>query len=540
LSYIWSAPPPPPGRRRPLAVVCGAALIVVIAFAAGISLHRPAPLFAPDTSVTIFGPSAESLDPAVEADAGSAQVVAQVYESLTAIDAAGNIQAALADGWQMSSGGRRVVFHLRPGLEFSDGSPLTSADVVRSWLRILNPAHPNQLASLLDDVVGARAYREGSGSKSAVGLSSSGADQVVVDLANPRSDFAAIVSGPNLAVVPAGIDSDSAALLPAGFVGSGAYVLSDLTDAETTLTANPHYWAGPAAITTVHLLTSIGGKSPVDEYEAGHLDYTPISVYDASWIASDSTLGPDLRIEPSPSVEFYGFDTSKPPFDNVHVRRAFQMGIDWRRLVELLGNPLVEPATGMVPPGVPGHSSTDFGPVFDLAKARAELTAAGYAGGAGFPKVTLITTGAGLDESVVRQLRDNLGIDIGYEALDGATYNDRLLTDPPAFWQMGWVADYPGADDFLGLLLGSGQTNNWGRWNSTAFDSAVSDALAGATPEAVQAGFDRAEGMVLDQAPVIPVDYGAGYSLARHGLLGALPNGEGLVRYAGLAWASGS
>jgi hypothetical protein len=54
----------------------------------------------------------------------------------------------------------------------------------------------------------------------------------------------------------------------------------------------------------------------------------------------------------------------------------------------------------------------------------------------------------------------------------------------------------------------------------------------------MQAGYDAAQTIVRDQAPVIPVDYGVGYSLAAKGLLGALPNSQGIVRYAGLAWAS--
>ena len=76
----------------------------------------------------------------------------------------------------------------------------------------------------------------------------------------------------------------------------------------------------------------------VAEFENGNLDYTPISLYDAFWIAYDKKLGPSLRVEPSPSVSYYGFNTTKPPFDNVHVRRAFRLGIDWRRMVGLLGN----------------------------------------------------------------------------------------------------------------------------------------------------------------------------------------------------------
>ena len=542
LMYAWPAPESRSRRRRPAIVVVGAALALVLAIAAGTYLtgSGQVPPTSGPGSVTIYGPKAASLDPAVQSDAGSAQVVSQLFESLTAIDAAGSVRPALADRWQTTSSGTRIEFHLRPGLVFSNGTKLVASDVVSSWLRVLDPAKPSQLASLLDDVVGARAYREGTGQKSAVGLSAVGVDQVVVDLATPASDFAAIVSSSTLAVVPASIDTDAALLTPRGFVGSGAYTLSGLSDTETTMTANAHYWDGSPAIKTIHLLNDIGGKSPVSEFQSGNLDYTPVSLIDASWIAYDKNLGPSLRIERSPSVEFYGFDSSRPPFSDVHVRRAFQMGIDWHRMVGLLSDPLIVPATGMVPPGVPGHSATDFGPVFDLAKAKAELTAAGYENGVGFPKITLITGGAWADEGIVRQLHDNLGIDIGYEALDGASYNERLLSDPPAFWEMDWVADYPGANDFLGLLLGTGKTNNFGRWSSIEFDAATGQALSAGDQTSVQKAFDRAQAVVQDQAPVIPVDYGGGFSLASPKLLGAVPNGQGLVRFAGLSWASGA
>jgi oligopeptide transport system substrate-binding protein len=552
----WPYVPPRPDRRRPALVGVAVLLILVGAVVAVLTLpqpqpgpgstgpagsaasHGPSASGSSSGSVTILGYEAASLDPAVQSDAGSAQVVSQLFEALTAIDAAGRVQPALAERWSTSADGLQLTFQLRPDLRFSDGSPLTASDVVYSWMRVLAPAHPSQLASLLDDVVGARAYREGTGPKSAVGLSAPSSDQVVVDLARPDSDFPAIASSPTLAVVPPQIDTDPSALTPSGFVGSGGYVLSALSDTETTMAANPDYWAGVPAIKTVHLLNSVGGKSPVAEFENGDLDYTPISVYDASWIAYDSTLGPSLRVEPSPEVEYYGFDTSKPPFSDVHVRRAFQMGIDWRRLVQLQANPLEVPATGMVPEGVPGYSRSDFGPVFDLTRARAELAAAGYPGGAGFPKTTLVTPGAPLDEAVVKQIHDNLGIDVTYMALDWTTYNDRLLSDPPAFWWMGWVADYPGANDFLGLLLATGKTNNFGRWSSSDFDAAIEQALAATDATSVQQAFDRAQAVVKDQAPVIPVDYGSGYSLANPKLLGALPNGQGLVRYAGLAWAN--
>ena len=516
------------------------AALLTIGLVAG-AFWRPSQAMAARDSVTIYvGGAPSSLDPAVQSDAGSAQVVSQLFEALTAVDSAQRVQPALASSWEAQDGGKRVLFHLRPGLTFSDGTALTAGDVVASWMRVLTPAHPSQLASLLDEVSGARAYREGSGPASAVGIRASDDATVEVDLSSAAVDFPAIASSPTLAIVPADVDSKPSLLLPGTMVGSGAYVMIAATATQMTLAANSRYWAGKPAISTVHLITDLGSSTPIDEFEAGHLDFTPINQRDGTWIAYDKTLGPSLRLEPSPSIEYYGFDTSKAPFSDVHVRRAFEYGIDWRRIVALEGNPLMVSATGMVPDGVPGHSTADFGPVFDLAKAKSELAAAGFPDGRGFPKIRLVTAGASLDGAIVHQLHDNLGIDIEYRAVEWAAYNDSLAADPPAFWWMDWVADYPGANDFLGLLLGSRQPNNFGRWSNAEFDAAVGKALAAPDAASMQTAFDQAQSIVKDQVPVIPVDYGAGYSLAAKGLLGAVPNSEGLVRYAGLAWASGS
>jgi oligopeptide transport system substrate-binding protein len=565
--------PYPPQRtsRRPAIVGAAVVIVLIAAIVAIATIPNPtpgpngasgsAPSSGPSESrgpsvsgissgsVTILGAQAVSFDPAAQWDAGSAEVVAQLFETLTSIDTAGHIQPALAQSWTTSNDGRTITFKLRPDLRFSDGSKLAAADVVTSWMRVLNPRQPSQLASLLDDVVGALQYQRGSGSASAVGFSAPSSDEVAVELLHPASDFAAIVSSPTLAVVPPGIDQQPSMLRPGSFVGSGGYVVSVVSSTETTMTANPYYWAGPPPIKTIHLLNTLGGKSPVSEFENGNLDYTPISDYDASWIAYDKTLGPDLRAQPAPTVEYYGFDTSKAPFSDVHVRRAFQLGIDWKRLVQLEADPLTQPATGMVPLSVPGASKMDFGPVFDLTRARAELAAAGFPGGAGFPKVTLVYSEyspwlgdvGGLSQAIVKQLHDNLGIDLNVEGLDGTTYGERLQNDPPAFWEMGWVADYPGANDFLGLLLGTGKANNFGRWSSTDFDTAIDQALAATDPAVAQQTFDRAQAVILDQAPVIPVAFtpadAYGYVLSDPKLLGAQPNGVGMMRYAGLAWA---
>jgi ABC-type transport system substrate-binding protein len=192
----------------------------------------------------------------------------------------------------------------------------------------------------------------------------------------------------------------------------------------------------------------------------------------------------------------------------------------------------------MVPAGVPGRSDRAFGQRRDPAAARAALARAGFPGGKGFPEVTLVTGGSIYDAAVVDQLRDALGITVRVETMPFNDYFARLAEDPPAFWGLGWVADYPGHNDFLGILLGSGETNNFGRWSSPEFDAAIAAAKSAEDPALARSAYERAESVVQRDVPVIPVSYGTGWALARDGLLGAEPNGLGILRMAGLAWES--
>jgi oligopeptide transport system substrate-binding protein len=239
---------------------------------------------------------------------------------------------------------------------------------------------------------------------------------------------------------------------------------------------------------------------------------------------------------PSLGVTYYGFDTSRPPFNDVRVRQAFAQAVDWKRLVTLAGPASQVPANSMIPSGIPGHPQRDFAPAFDPAAARQALADAGYPSGSGFPDIILVTSGGAIDDAVISQLKENLGLTVHLETMESTPYFDRLAVNPPAFWSLTWAADYPGPNDFLGLLLGSGQTNNYSRWRSPEFDSAIADAGAAPDAAAVEAAYERAQEIVQRDAPVIPVAYGNGWALSRPGLLGSGQNGLGVPRLAGLAW----
>jgi oligopeptide transport system substrate-binding protein len=287
---------------------------------------------------------------------------------------------------------------------------------------------------------------------------------------------------------------------------------------------------------TVELMTTEGSHVAVPTFEDGSVDYAGLFTSDAAWIRYDDVLGPALRSVPSPTVTYYGFDTSRPPFDDVRVRQAFGAAIDWRRIGDLTGGQGTIRANSMVPPGIPGRSERDFLPVHDPAAGRALLAEAGFEDGGGFPRTRLVTAGAGQEAAIAAEASAQLGIELEIENMEWPAFSDRLETDPPAIWAMGWHADYPGRNDFLGVLLRTGSSSNPGLWSSAEFDAAIDDALATSDPARQAAAFDRAEEIVQRDVPVVPVLYWEEWAIARDGLLGAIDNGMGGLRLASLAW----
>jgi oligopeptide transport system substrate-binding protein len=540
-------PVTPPSRRRRM-LVGGLAVLVAVALLAsawpdGPRPVAPTPAIAADPStVTIVAGAPASIDPAKHGDLGSASFVSQLYETLTAVDTSLAIRPALAESWTVTDDGRKVTFTLRPGLEFSDGTPLRAEDVVHSWRRLFVPGAASPLASLIADVEGARellSATSGSADLTTLGVRAEDDRTVVVDMVRGGGDLPAIVSGAPFAIVPASVGDDEIVPSPGSMVGSGGYTLERIDADRWVLKANPRYWAGTPAIETVNMITTLNGASPVDAFVAGDADVVPIGYYDAGWIAYDKVLGPSLRTDPSLSVTYYGFETRRPPFDDVRVRQAFAKAVDWRRLAALDEPGSSVPATGMVPAGIPGTPTGDYLPAYDPAGARALLAQAGYPTGASLGPISFIANGGGYDGAIIAMLEENLGVKVEYATMEFGTYQERLATDPPDLWSLSWVADYPGPNDFLGVLLGTGSTANQGGWSSKPFDDALTEATAAGDPAAATEAYARAMAVLRDDVPAVPVAYGTSFSLVRDGLAGAATTGTGILRLAGLAWEGG-
>jgi ABC-type oligopeptide transport system substrate-binding subunit len=526
------------GRRLLLAVLSLlVAMAMLVQLLPAIGSPQAVQAAASDT-VTILAGEPASIDPAYHGDSGSANYVSQLYETLTAVDPQLVIRPALAQTWVVSDGGTRVTFTLRDGLAFSDGSPLKASDVVHSWRRLFRAGGFSPLASLIADVRGARDLLAGKTTDpSTLGVSAPDDRTVVVELDRGGGGLPAIVSGSPFAIVPPATTDGEISMTTSNLVGSGGYTWGGLDGDAIVLKANQHYWAGKPAIDTVRMLTTLGGSVPVDAFAAGDVDVTGLEQYNVPWVSFDKTLGSSLRSDPNLSVTYYGFN-AKPGslFADVRLRQAFARAVDWRRLAKLDRPGTSVGATSIVPAGIPGAPAGDFLPPYDPAAARQLLADAGYPGGAGLPVIRFTALGGGYDGGILQMLRDNLGVKIEYAATDFGAYQDVLASNTPDIWTTSWVADYPGPNDFLGVLLETGSTANSGGWSSSAFDAAVQAATAASDAASATAQYAKALGIVRDEVPVVPVAYGTSYSLVRSGLLGASQTGTGIIRLAGLAW----
>lgn len=519
-------------RRRRLGAFLGSLAILAVVVSAGAPRDAVA---GENDEVRILAGEPSTFDPAATGDATTAAITAQVYETLTTYDATLTLQPALAASWDVAPDGLSVVFHMRPSLQFSDGSSLTARDVVGSWLRIIDPRTPSPLAALMIDVKGARAYLSGQTSDpAAVGIRANG-DDVEVELERPGADFPAIVSSPTFGIVPTPVWQDGRDLFGPGAPGSGGFTVEAVNADEITLTRNERYWAGAPAIQTVHLLLDLGGQNPVAAFDAGDLDYTEISSIDAPWIPYDRDLGPQLREVSSLSLTYLGIDTTTAPFDDVRVRQALGAAVDWARIVPLGASEGATPAISMVPPGIPGGGDRNWLPAHDPELARQLLTEAGYPGGAGLPPIRFAAGLLPLADAIAADLERELGMQVELESLDD--HLGRLDSDPPNLWVTGWIADYVGPNDFLGVLLESDSGNNDGRWSSAAFDKAIAEALATRDPAAAQVAYERAMAEIQAEVPVVPLYLSTNWFLSREGLLGAGDNGLGILRVAGMSWA---
>mgnify|MGYP000678058420 CR=1 FL=1 len=511
--------------HRLAAVVCAAVLVLGTGPSAG-------PIRAAGPALRYLAGPAGTLDPAFIAAASDVQLLLQLYAGLTRLDENGEAYPSLAEGWEISDDGLTYTFDLRDGLTFSDGTPLTAEDVRRSWLRLLDPGVGATAPDVLSVIAGAPERVAGEADEDEVGIDAPDETTLVVTLRYPASYFLDIVATPATYVVPPSADATPTWQTPQDFVGSGPYVVEALDGADLVLRANERYVAGPPPIDEIRWLADVASDG-VTAFADGEVDLVGVAGWDATWIAYDAELGPRLHAAEPLTISYFGFDTTRPPFDEPAVRRAFSLALDKERLVPLAEGASSQPASSLVPPAI---WPDGFAPVteYDLDEARRLLDEAGYEDRSDLGPIVVNGSGLGV-EPAVAIWREELGVEIVVENIGFIDFLAVIENAPPHVFTINWIADYASPHAIYGLLLEAGAQSNWGEWSDPEF-GALLEAAAAAPTDEIGAAYDAVEARVAAEAPVIPWAYGETWWLVADGLRGLGNLTIGLMDFGRVSW----
>lgn len=479
----------------------------------------------PANLVIVNGNEPESLDPAIVTAVPDMRITKALFEGLLRLDGrSGRPTPGLAERWQLNPDGRVYTFFLRTNAVWSTGAPITSADVLYSWLRALSPQTASDYAGQLFYIHNAEAFYTGKiKDSSQLGLRALDSHTFQVELDYPLAFFLDLCCYPTLAVVPRqSIEQYGdrwVTHLPLPCSGPYQLVTWRLND-KIRLRKNPYYWdAANTRSQLVDLLPTASPNTALNLYETGiadviwDKDLVPVELMDALM------KRPDYHNFDFLGTFFFRFNVTRQPLDDPRVRRAFALATDKQHIIKKLTFGGEKIALHFVPDGVANYQSPP-GLGFDPEQARQLFVQAGFPHGQGFPHLQYMFFsaaggGAQIQGKIAVELqqmwRKELGVEIQLRQIERKVFysaQSRLDYDLSA---SSWVGDYNDANTFLDMFTGNSGNNRTG-WTNSQYDALILEANQQNDLRRRAELFRQAEAILVnEQAPVVPVYFYAGF-----------------------------
>lgn len=458
-----------------------------------------------------------------------------LYDALVEFDAeTQEIKPALAAELpEVTGDGTIYTFKLRQDAKFSNGDPVTSADVLYSWNRAASLPEAPYTDYVMGDIKGYSEVRASVLSTdttapkvtSMSGVTAPDDYTVQVTLNGPSAYFLSQMTVwtyyvHNQKVVKEG----SADWMIGPGAGTGAYILTEWKNDESlAMEPNPYYW-GEKATVNVSVPIIKDTTTAQAQYEAGQLSVLdgPSSA-DLDRIKGDATLSKQLFSVGQARAVWIGLNVMSGPFSPqndpkaMKLREAFYRSIDREQLVDLALSGAGQPLTNFMPEGEPGFKKVDVYP-YDPTIAKQLLADAGYPNCQGLD-LTYTYRQRDAEQKVAEQLqaqwKENLGCDIKVE---GVEWTDMLANRQDHQYTMfydSWGHDYPDPQNWFFPKLHSSQIKGVGTgigndpgFSDPEFDRLVEEGNVLADPERIEERYQKyqqAEEIVLKAAVEIPL-----------------------------------
>ena len=501
-------------------------LVVAVLLVAGCAKHAPTTTTdakAAREKVLLYGNGAEiaDIDPHVVTGIPEHKVITALTEGLVVEDAHDlHPVPGVAQSWDISPDGLVYTFHLRPEARWSNGDPVTATDFVRSFQRILTPSMGAEYAYMIYNyVAGAKDFFDGKLTDfSKVGFRAIDDHTLEIRLLHPTPYLLSAMNHyawfpvhfPTLEKFGAVAERGKPWTRPGNFVGNGPFVLTEWRPNQIIVVRrSPTYWDRD------HVKLDEIRVYPVDNldteermFRTGQLHVT----YEIPTAKIDSYRREDpasLRTDPYLGVFFYRLNVTRPPLNDVRVRRALALAIDRESLVKNVTRGCERPAYAMSYPDDVGYTPRAqlHG---TIAEAQKLLADAGYPDGRGFPPVEVVfntqQNNRLIAEAIQQMWRKNLGIETTVSNQEWKVYIDAQRTLSYQIQRAGWIADYVDPNVFLDLWQSDSGNNNTG-WRNAEYDRLLAESLQAKTNTERYAIYQKLDQILVDEVPAIPIYY---------------------------------
>jgi oligopeptide transport system substrate-binding protein len=460
-----------------------------------------------------------SLDPALAEDWYSYRVINDLFAGLMDFDQTNKPILGLAARVDISPDGKTYTFHLRDNLKFSDGTPLTAADVVYSWQRLVDPKTASPYNFILRDIVNANEIMQGKLPVAQLGIKDSNPNTVVVSLTHPSNAFLTYITLPNAFVVPKHIIQKFGNdwTNPKHIVTTGAYTLKEhVLNGHITTEKNPNYYgAENVAISHIEYFPYIEPNTSIANYKTGHLDITgqtmPVDQYQKLKIQYPN----ELHTAPWERIDFLNFNMMLPKYaDNPNLRRALSMAIDREIITKKVLNAEQQALYSTVSPTIENGKYADIKYSWSTLSRQAQSTMAQKLyKEAGYSKthpltITLKYKTSDLYKKVAIAIAamwtETLGVNVILQNQEWKTLVQALHKGDYDIATGGWGADFNSITTYTPIYQ-CGNGNNNTHYCNHKYDALINQAENTIDPIQQEKIYKEAINFMLDEYTTIPL-----------------------------------
>jgi oligopeptide transport system substrate-binding protein len=470
----------------------------------------------------------ETIDPALVQDATSHSFVSLLFSGLVALDSNLEVVPDLAERWEVDQTGTVYTFYLRQDAVFHSGRAVTAEDVRYSIERACDPERGSvqRAQSYLNDIVGVMERTRGE-ARTISGLQVLDEHTIQITIDAPKPYFLSKLTYPTSFVVDKQNVEDTSRIWTTRPNGTGPFQMVENGVTSMTLGAFDDYYRGRPSIDQI---TFYYQGQAMNRYERGEIDVIEVGIDNIDRVLDpNDPLHAELRTVPQMDVWYIGFNASIAPFDDRDVRRAFALATNKKAIAEIVYNKMVVPATGILPPGMPGYNPDLEGLPYDPDMAAEALVESTYGDASELPPITLTVTDSDTGEMYAEMYKQVLGVDVQVEVVDWGPYLNGLDNQAYQMFSLGWIGDYPDPQNFLDLLFHSGSAYNHGAYSNPAVDELIEAARTEQDHGARMALYQQAEQLLVEDAAWIPIYHSSGYYLVKPYVKDLVITGQGTM-----------